>query len=540
MDIISAIQDERFFAPSFRDVESWHSWMVFLKALFGLPIKGWRDKRLFRDCTGRQRPPKRQAREAFAIVGRRGGKSKISSLLSVWLCCSFDWKRVLSPGEKGRAFIISVDKAQSRIIRDYCLAILEGSPTLKSMIKRETRTEIELSNDTIIEIRTSDYRSLRGYSIIFACLEEMSFFRDESYINPAQEIVTALRPGLATVPGSLLLGISTPYSKSGLLFKMYKRHYGDAASEESPLVWKADSRTMNPTISKKLIKMELAKDPAAAQAEWMGEFRSDISSFIPPELIEAATIRNRVELPPIPDTEYFAFTDPSGGVQKGDTFALSIAHVEKGRIVIDVCKEATPPFKPEDVCRDFSEELKRYGISIVMSDRYAGAWPKAAFQNHNIYLTYSEKAKSELYLNILPLLSNGSIELLDLSKLHAQLGALERRTRSGGKDIIDHPQGFHDDLSNVVAGVSFMASQLGSQRALPVSLGYSEPAPLTKEEELEKEARKWLLDEQREPSEESEEEKILREDEELTQEVLKEFEEADDKSESKVVFKKGW
>ena len=39
-----------------------------------------------------------------------------------------------------------------------------------------------------------------------------------------------------------------------------------------------------------------------------------------------------------------------------------------------------------------------------------------------------------------------------------QLAALERRTRAGGRDIIDHPPGGHDDLANAVAGVSVVAA----------------------------------------------------------------------------------
>jgi hypothetical protein len=36
---------------------------------------------------------------------------------------------------------------------------------------------------------------------------------------------------------------------------------------------------------------------------------------------------------------------------------------------------------------------------------------------------------------------------------------LERRTRSGGRDVIDHPVGGHDDLSNVLAGVCDATAQ---------------------------------------------------------------------------------
>jgi hypothetical protein len=40
-----------------------------------------------------------------------------------------------------------------------------------------------------------------------------------------------------------------------------------------------------------------------------------------------------------------------------------------------------------------------------------------------------------------------------------QLTCLERKTRSGGKDVIDHPNGMKDDLANAVAGVCVLVSR---------------------------------------------------------------------------------
>jgi len=57
-----------------------------------------------------------------------------------------------------------------------------------------------------------------------------------------------------------------------------------------------------------------------------------------------------------------------------------------------------------------------------------------------------------------PRLCSGEIELLDDERLVSQIASLERRTRSGGRDIIDHPPGGHDDLANAVAGVAVVAA----------------------------------------------------------------------------------
>ena len=75
-----------------------------------------------------------------------------------------------------------------------------------------------------------------------------------------------------------------------------------------------------------------------------------------------------------------------------------------------------------------------------------------AFREQGIDVKASELSASELYLEALPLISNGTAELLDLPRLAGQLTGLERRTRTGGKDLISHYPGGHDDLANAAAG----------------------------------------------------------------------------------------
>ncbi|GAB4153533.1 MAG: hypothetical protein Tsb009_29990 [Planctomycetaceae bacterium] len=81
-----------------------------------------------------------------------------------------------------------------------------------------------------------------------------------------------------------------------------------------------------------------------------------------------------------------------------------------------------------------------------------------AFVNNGIRYIKADKPKSVLYAELLPRLCSGEIELPDDELLVSQLAGLERRTRSGGRDIIDHPPGNHDDLANAVAGVATVAA----------------------------------------------------------------------------------
>jgi hypothetical protein len=90
----------------------------------------------------------------------------------------------------------------------------------------------------------------------------------------------------------------------------------------------------------------------------------------------------------------------------------------------------------------------------MTGDRWGGEWPREAFAKRRIAYTVSEKPKSAIYTEFLPLLNSGRVELLDHSRTVAQLCALERRTgRGSGRDSIDHPPGGHDDLVNAVRGL---------------------------------------------------------------------------------------
>jgi hypothetical protein len=73
--------------------------------------------------------------------------------------------------------------------------------------------------------------------------------------------------------------------------------------------------------------------------------------------------------------------------------------------------------------------------------------------------TTSDRTKSEIYLDSLPLLNSGKLTLLDHPKLIAQLCGLERRTARSGRDQIDHPPGGHDDVCNAALGVLLLAHQ---------------------------------------------------------------------------------
>lgn len=452
LSLLDAIADDELFAGWFsKDPAGWTAWFSFLRVLFGLTLSA-EQARIFRECTGRTELPTGIAREAFLICGRRSGKSFILALIAVWLACFYSWKQYLAPGERGTIFIVASDRKQARVILRYITALLTGVPALSRLVTRTWNEGYDLSTSISIEVGTASYRSLRGYAIVCALLDEASFFMaDEDAASTDTEIITAVKPGMAQFPNSMLLVASSPYAKRGALYEAHREHFGK--NGDPVLVWQAATRTMNPTIAQSLVDEAMAKDPASAAAEWLGQFRNDIESFISREAVEACISEGIRERAPEQGVSYSAFLDPAGGSGK-DSFTLAIAHKDKstGMGVLDCIREVKPPFSPEQVAQDFAATLKSYGLTKAMSDKFAGAFPVEAFKRNGITLEQSAKPKSDLYRDFLPLLNSKRVDLLDNPRLVTQLSSLERRTARSGKDSIDHAPGAHDDVANVVAG----------------------------------------------------------------------------------------
>ena len=447
--ILDAIED--VFPAWFKDRETWQPWFTFLRALFALPMSE-SELALYRQCTGRKEPPSHPVQEAWLVIGRRGGKSFTLALIAVFLACFHEYREHLNKGERGTVMVIAQDRRQARVIMRFIRALLQV-PMLARMAEREVAEGFDLNNQITIEIHVASFRSTRGYTLVAGLLDEVAFWPSEGAAEPDYEVINALRPGMATVPGAMLLCASSPYGRKGALWEAYHRYYG----KDGPLIWQAPTRVMNPTVPDSVICQAMERDPASASAEYLAEFRSDIEGFVTREVVSACVSTGLYERPPQSNQRYAGFVDPSGG--SADSFTLAIAHRDADQVFLDVVREVRPPFSPEAVVSEFATTLKNYRISKISGDKFAGVWPVEVFRKHEIVYEQSAKAKSDIYVAFLPLLNSRRVELLDQQRLIAQLVGLERRTARGGRDSIDHPPSAHDDLANAAAGVLTLAQR---------------------------------------------------------------------------------
>jgi hypothetical protein len=453
-DLVKAMNSKTLFRPWF-DGESWNGWKAVLKAMDALPMTA-DEVAFFKSVAGGRNLPTRPVREFYAACARRTGKDSAASAIAAHAGAFFNQQSRLRPGERASILCLACDQAQATIILNYIKSYFADIPMLRSMVVRETKTGVELSNGVDILVVTNDFRSIRGRAILLVILDECAFYRSENSASPDIEVYNAIRPALASLPGSRIIGISSPYRKAGLLWNKYRQHFGQDGDDV--LVIQSDVRTLNPTISEEYVSKALEEDPAAAAAEVLGQFRDDVGGYVSLELIEAAVDRGVVVRQPRRGVTYHAGLDPSGGAR--DSFAAAVSsRDENGAIVLDCLLEIRAPFNPSSATEQIAAMLKAYGITTATSDRYAAEWPVDAFRKCGIALRASDRDRSAIYADALPLFTSGRARLLDNPRLVNQFVSLERKTTSIGRDKIDHGPGGRDDLCNAAALALVLAAK---------------------------------------------------------------------------------
>ena len=216
----------------------------------------------------------------------------------------------------------------------------------------------------------------RGYTFAAVLADEVAFWRsDESSANPDTEIMRALRPGLATIPGAMLLMASSPYAKRGELYNAYRRHYGK--DDAKVLVWKAATLAMHPSLDKRIVDEAYENDPEAARAEYGGRVsrrsgrlrhpRGDRrGDHVGPYRAAAGAGRRLQRL----------LRSLGRGAGRHD---LASAILSRGGVcVLDAAARGAAAVHPDEAIEACVALLRRYGVAKITGDKYAGEWPQRA------------------------------------------------------------------------------------------------------------------------------------------------------------------
>jgi hypothetical protein len=487
--------DKRLFAAALGDIASWSTWRTVLKAAFGEALDD-QEAVVFREAAGGRAPPARPVNELWIIAGRRSGKSHVAGLLAVHLSIFSNYR--LSAGERAVVLIVAPSIPQTKIVFDYAAGAIAASVALSKEVVEITKDEIRFRNNTTIMTAASVPRTLRGRSMLAVVIDEAAHLRDEGAATDA-EVYRAVAPAVGA-SGGLLIGISTPHRRAGLVFERHSRCFGK--DDPDVLVVQAGSRVLNPGLADAMIAAQRASDPALAASEWDAEFRSDICQLLDDAVIDAAIDDRPVELSPVAGTVYRAFVDVGGS--GASEFSIAIGHrdVGRGRLIVDVVR-STPPGERYNVIETvaaYAALLRQYRINEVCGDHYGGSIPAACWRDANIRHVRSTFTKNELYIEAAGHFLRGLVSLPDMPRLITQLRLLERRVSAIGKDTVTSGKRA-DDMANVAAGV---VHELARRRGFLDEIGWmsdaKEEAPMANQWESPADRRqRALLDRVRAP-----------------------------------------
>lgn len=467
---------------------------VALKVLYGCPLsaticdgRGWSELDYYAasqglgECddlgylqsvpSGVEYTPKTY-REGWFICGRRAGKSDaLASTIVAYEAALGGHEQHVRKGQQAYCFQIAQDLRMARYSLNFIRATLESSPILKKLIKQVTADRIDLHNNLTIAVVPPTLKAVRGFANPVTVMDEVGvWYQDSDAANPDYEIWRAVTPAQAQFPNRILVGISSPWNKSGLLFQ-----YAEAGTEgrDAPeserdrfkdcLVWHASSAMMRSDtgwrgkdrIPREWFISEQARDPRAFERECLAIFQDSISGFLSTQLLKQCIDSGVEERPPVARNYYVASIDPAF---RRDAFALVIAHAnEQGEVVIDLIRRWTPqngqPVNPTEVLRELAPILKAYGVQVVTSDQYhADTLSQLALQHGFAIesIPFTGVSKGSMYANLQMLVNQKRIHLLDHAEAYKELRSLERTLTKTGVIQISAPPGQHDDIASAI------------------------------------------------------------------------------------------
>ncbi|MGJ0503342.1 MAG: hypothetical protein ACR65X_06265, partial [Methylocystis sp.] len=155
-----ALEDEHLFGAILAG-DSWAAWRVLLIACMGEPLTA-EERAVYETLTGRPTEPLQRVEEFWAIIGRRGGKTRAVAVLSAYIAALVDFSDVLAPGERASLPIMSASVWQASKAKQYLSGIFSEVPALKRLVENETADTISLSTRVDIEVRPASFHTSRG------------------------------------------------------------------------------------------------------------------------------------------------------------------------------------------------------------------------------------------------------------------------------------------------------------------------------------------------------------------------------------------
>lgn len=398
------------------------------------------------------------------VAGVRSGKSLLSACAAVKGCLSADLSG-LKRHEVARFAVVAptVDNAVATF-RLLVGSMLE-SPNLRHLIVGEPTSDtltLKRPDGRIVEIvvvaASRGAVTLRSRWFCGFVLDEVALFGQETTgaaIN-SEELLRAAETRL--VPGAQGWLISSPFGPQGLLFDLYKAHFG---SPGRYLVVHAPTTAMNPTFPVEQVEAIRARQPDVAAREYDASWVDAATAFFSGTAIDRATRKTPLVIPYEPGHFYASAIDPA---TRGNAWTLAVATIRAtptgNRPTVVLAKQwqgsRVNPLSPRVVLAEIGKLIRPYGINQVWSDQASGDALRDLAADAGLTLVVEPSTRASnlaMYGNLETLLSMGNVDLPPEPLIKQDLLGVRKLVGRNGVsvDLAKTSDGRHSDFAPAVA-----------------------------------------------------------------------------------------
>lgn len=432
------------------------------------------------------------------IIGRRGSKTTLASILALFFAIKTNWKPYLSKTPIASVVVLSHTVGFSQEVLDIIKSLVDDSPILsrlKDRSAKNTQSEFNLKmpflkedgsieySRVAIKVGAASKRTTRGRAVCVALCDEIAWWEASTETKETDaQILRALRPALGQFgEHAALFKLSSPLGKNGILYEEWQRRN---ELREDYVQLKTPSWSMNPIVPDSVFAKDFRDDVDGFDTEYRAIFAESISNFIQPEFVDGCIVKNTQSVPPDEDrkTKYYAAIDAAF---KSDRFAFTLIGDNEHRLTQYSSKvwqgSKGSPVEAFEVAKYISIICRQYGVNQVSADQFAFQPLKEIFRQFNINLVeqaFTLTYKKKVFFSLKRAIHNNSIDLLDIPLQTKEIKELQVEQAGGGQVKISHVQGGHDDTACALAIAVHTAFEKGGEGQITfadISNSYVQP-----------------------------------------------------------------
>lgn len=471
-------------------------------------------------CNVREVIPGVQRREMVLSVGRRSGKTLITSCIIAYeaykLLLKGNPQKYYGSSQSNVIQLISVatDRDQAGLLyreasghfnkcsffRAYAANATQSYATFQTpydidkygSYKDNPKARFSIN----VTFRSCVAKGLRGGANILVALDEVAHFTDAGQ-SSADEVYQAVEPSTRTfspkdpldptVPvgeneGRIIL-ISSPLGRQGLFYKQFQLGFGSNKAADNLLCIQAPTWEVNPTVPAATFVGSYLKDPRVFETEFGAVFSDRTRGWITSEkdLVACIDPDLRPRLKAAPRAPHFMGLDIG---LAGDGSAIAIGHMEEdGAIVVDLVDQikAGEGEYADRERLDFDEVAdwihrytQKFYIHKGMFDQYAGIPLEQALAKRGLSqfesVHHTRNLNSQMYQNFKDMMYDNRLRLYNWPIPEAEgqefcpyiqeLLELQAHVVSKNITLVQAPQieGKHDDMSDALVRMIWLAS----------------------------------------------------------------------------------